>query len=90
MPWRPFSFDVESVTLDDQAGGDSGVVYSTSPRKAIGKDSETHFVKGLKQKWSSQNLQVVHWQTPRGDRTDISPREVRSDESGFCEAISSV
>jgi hypothetical protein len=45
--WRPFSFDViDLATLDDKIGGDSGLVYSTSPQKAIGKDDESYIVKG--------------------------------------------
>ena len=47
MGWRPFSFDViDLATLDDKMGGDSGLVYSTSPQKAIGTDDESYIVKG--------------------------------------------
>jgi hypothetical protein len=47
VPWKPFSFEVVGLaTLDDKIGGDSGVVYSTSPKKAIGADDESYIVKG--------------------------------------------
>jgi len=45
--WKPFSFDiVDLVTLDARIGGDSGLVYSTNPQKAIGADDESYVVKG--------------------------------------------
>lgn len=47
MGWKPFSFDVvQLATLDDEVASGSGLVYSTNPRKAIGMDEETYFVKG--------------------------------------------
>lgn len=47
MAWRPFSFEIiRLMTLDDRVGGDSGIIYSTSPHKAIGEDGETYFIKG--------------------------------------------
>ena len=47
MTWRPFSFDVINLaTLDDKMGGDSDLVYSTSPQRAVGEDDESYVVKG--------------------------------------------
>lgn len=47
MGWRPFSFGViDLATLDEKIGGDSGLVYSTSPQKAVGMDDESYIVKG--------------------------------------------
>jgi hypothetical protein len=45
--WKPFSFDlIDLATLDEKMGGESGLVYSTNPVKAIGLDGESYIVKG--------------------------------------------